>query len=117
MHDVTEIVEELESWATTTRAPLVGPWPRGEFTFQLGGATLRIKSILHPEFLRNRAARLQKQAKAASRLGTPEAKAAAKAIRWKPSLRRPSAYSKRVAQQFLDDGERENWAAYRELFE
>lgn len=117
MHDVSEMVEELELWASGVNAPEVGPWQRVEFVFRLGAATLRVKSLLHPDFLRARAVRLQKQARAADNLGTPTGKELRRAIRWKPNLRRPARYSKQVAQRFLDDGERENAAAYLELFE
>lgn len=101
--------------AVALSAPEVGPWARADFTFSLSGATLRIKSVLHPELLRLRAARLQKQAKV--NFGTQGAREYAKASRWAPRVSRPLKYSKMVAQGFLDDGERENWAAYRELFE
>jgi hypothetical protein len=95
--------------------PEVGPWPQLQIEQHYGRAVLRLKMIGHPVFIRARADRLLKQAKSRTIGGTPGAKAMRGASKWRPSLS-VAKRSKRVAQQFLDDGERENYDEYRALF-
>jgi hypothetical protein len=79
--------------------------------YRLGATRLTFKVPAHPELIRLRADRLERDARAWERrlnsLHTPTG-----------SLRAPkqARYSEAVAKRFLDDGEIDNYNNYRELY-
>jgi hypothetical protein len=91
------------------------PYPKLEIEQHLGRAVLRLKMDGSPDGIRARADRLLKQSKSRTIGGTPGFKAMRSASKYRPSMGR-AKWSTRVERQFLDDGESDNCAAYRELF-
>ena len=77
----------------------------------VGPCRLRLRVEPAPELLLARADRLEKQARGVGRLGTPKTRPHPKRA---PKQAKRSA---RIAQQFLDDGEPENYRNYCELYE
>jgi hypothetical protein len=90
--------------------PAVGPWPLLHVDTSVGLCRLRLRAVSHPELLLARADRLEKQARGVGRLGTPKTRPHPK------RAPKQAKYSARIAQQFLDDGEPENYRNYCELY-
>lgn len=95
------------------------PWPDGVFIirFEFAGCKFTLKMNAAGDSIRARANKLRKQFTKSKDFRTKSAKECSRASKWKPSLARPKKYNKQVSQQFLNDNEKENWQAYRDLFE
>lgn len=113
------LVEYLNRVANITPiCPEWGPHPLFSITVKYQETRYVFKIRQHPECIRERAERLRKNLSSFSTYGglTGNAYEMHQAANWKPLLSRPKKPIKSVAQQFLDDGEKENWAAYQGLF-
>ncbi len=119
MKNAAEVLaQQLDDMAAAyelTPAAAVGKERQLCLTLKVGGCTFKLKVIETPGALRARAKRLR-QAGRGNGL-TDEANGMRRAAEWKPTMSRPKQYSNALAQQFLVDGERENWEAYRDLFD
>jgi hypothetical protein len=106
-------VEEVDVYDPVTAARYKEP--RIIYRTLLDGC--RIKLVIAPtgEAILARAEALKKTARKMGAGTTENFRECRRAANWKPSLSRPKR-SSTVAQQFLDDGEKENWRAYDELF-
>ena len=116
--DVTEVCKELEGLAAIfaayddpeEAARVAGVvFERGDLVYRTTLGPCKLKLVMGPteQEILFRAERLKKAA--LKRQGTFSVK------KRKPSLRR-AKYSPAVAKSFLDDGEKDNGAAYEELF-
>lgn len=115
--DVSHITRALRSIADNLEiigVSNIGPWQLFEYVDYLDNMKMTFKMQWCPDHIRIRCNRLEKMAK--QKLGTPQSNEAYIAARKKPSMRR-SRYSERVARQFLEDGERDNYEAYKALYE
>ncbi len=115
--EIQEIVRQLNLVADTFE----NATPREQETplsllFMIGNTKLTIKCNSHPKCIRERAERLIKQGRRTANMTTGSFKECYKALNWTNSLSRPKQFSKRVAQDFLDNGEQDNWQVYMDLF-
>jgi hypothetical protein len=107
-----EVINLMADGLSAGGVPEVGPWPLLKFELKFEDTVLRFRVLGHPELLRSRAARLLRRRDVN---GTPGHRAMRSALKWKPSLS-VAKRSARVAQQFLDDGERDNYDEYTALY-
>lgn len=115
--EIQEIARQLNLVADTYENAAQSDQPTQlSLLFMVGNTKLTIKCDSHPKCIRERAERLIKQCRRTANMTTGSFKECSRASNWKNSLSRPKQYSKRVAQEFLDNGERDNWQAYVDLF-
>ena len=102
--------------AITPALPEIGPPRLFRITVDFSKTRYTFNALQTPASIRERADILRRSGPRYGGL-TEKAYKANQAANWKPLLSRPRKPIKSVAQQFLDDGEKENWAAYQGLFD
>lgn len=110
LRDLNHIADGLEYLGVNP----VGPWPLFKFECRAGSASIILKMPFHPDHIRNRVAQLESQIRNWNRGPRPQS---GEWVRPRPYSLKRLPRSRRIAQQFLDDGERENWENYNLLYE